>query len=34
MKRSDDRILTTFAGSLARPADLLEMMSARENGQP
>src|SRR5262249_8671722 len=34
MKRSTDRILTTFVGSLARPLDLLEMMYAREHGQP
>src|ERR671925_2126694 len=34
MKRSNDRILTTFVGSLARPPDLLEMMQARERGQP
>jgi 5-methyltetrahydropteroyltriglutamate--homocysteine methyltransferase len=34
MKRSTDRILTTFAGSLARPPDLLEMMKAKESGQP
>src|SRR5919108_3408262 len=34
MKRSTDRILTTFVGSLARPPDLLEMMHARERGQP
>ena len=34
MKRSTDRILTTFAGSLARPPDLLEMMHAKEHGQP
>jgi 5-methyltetrahydropteroyltriglutamate--homocysteine methyltransferase len=34
MKRSTDRILTTFVGSLARPPDLLEMMYAREHGQP
>ncbi|MFQ6026639.1 MAG: cobalamin-independent methionine synthase II family protein [Dehalococcoidia bacterium] len=34
MKHSTDRILTTFTGSLARPADLLEMMQARESGQP
>ena len=33
MKRSTDRILTTFAGSLARPASLLELMSAREKGE-
>ena len=34
MKRSTDRILTTFVGSLARPPDLLEMMYAKERGQP
>ncbi len=34
MKRSTERILTTHAGSLARPADLLEMMLAKETGQP
>jgi 5-methyltetrahydropteroyltriglutamate--homocysteine methyltransferase len=34
MKHSTDRILTTFAGSLARPPDLLETMHAREHGQP
>ena len=34
MKRSTERILTTHAGSLARPADLLEMMRAKETGQP
>lgn len=34
MKRSTDRILTTHTGSLARPADLLEMMKAKESGQP
>jgi 5-methyltetrahydropteroyltriglutamate--homocysteine methyltransferase len=33
MQRSTDRILTTFAGSLARPADLLQMMQAKERGQ-
>src|SRR4051812_5329467 len=33
MKRSTERILTTFVGSLARPADLLEMMKAKESGQ-
>jgi 5-methyltetrahydropteroyltriglutamate--homocysteine methyltransferase len=32
MQRSTDRILTTFAGSLARPPDLLEMMHAKERG--
>ena len=34
MKRSTERILTTFVGSLARPADLLQMMQAKESGQP
>jgi 5-methyltetrahydropteroyltriglutamate--homocysteine methyltransferase len=34
MQYSTERILTTFAGSLARPADLLAMMQARESGQP
>ena len=34
MKRSTDRILTTFAGSLARPAGLLDLMTTRERGQP
>jgi 5-methyltetrahydropteroyltriglutamate--homocysteine methyltransferase len=34
MQRSTDRILTTFVGSLARPLDLLEIMHARERGQP
>jgi 5-methyltetrahydropteroyltriglutamate--homocysteine methyltransferase len=34
MKRSTERILTTFVGSLARPADLLDMMKAKESGQP
>jgi 5-methyltetrahydropteroyltriglutamate--homocysteine methyltransferase len=34
MKRSTERILTTFVGSLARPADLLELMQAKERGQP
>jgi len=33
MRRSDDRILTTHAGSLPRPDDLREMISARSNGQ-
>jgi 5-methyltetrahydropteroyltriglutamate--homocysteine methyltransferase len=32
MKRSIDRILTTHAGSLIRPADLLEHMAARRDG--
>ncbi len=34
MKRSEDRILTTHVGSLARPNDLLELMRARSNGEP
>jgi 5-methyltetrahydropteroyltriglutamate--homocysteine methyltransferase len=34
MKRSTSRILTTHAGSLARPADLLEIVRAKEAGQP
>jgi hypothetical protein len=32
MQRSTDRILTTHAGSLARPADLLAMVQAKEAG--
>jgi 5-methyltetrahydropteroyltriglutamate--homocysteine methyltransferase len=34
MKRSTERILTTFVGSLARPADLIALMKAKESGQP
>ncbi len=34
MKRSTERILTTHTGSLPRPPDLLEMLRARENGEP
>jgi 5-methyltetrahydropteroyltriglutamate--homocysteine methyltransferase len=34
MKRSTERILTTHAGSLARPPDLLEMMRLKESDQP
>jgi 5-methyltetrahydropteroyltriglutamate--homocysteine methyltransferase len=34
MKRSTGRILTTHAGSLARPPDLLQMMHAKESDQP
>jgi 5-methyltetrahydropteroyltriglutamate--homocysteine methyltransferase len=34
MKRSADRILTTHTGSLPRPADLIRMMFAREDGVP
>ena len=33
MKRSTDRILTTHAGSLPRPADLLEMLAGRLAGR-
>ena len=32
MKRSTERILTTHAGSLTRPADLLEMVRAKDAG--
>jgi 5-methyltetrahydropteroyltriglutamate--homocysteine methyltransferase len=34
MKRSSERILTTFVGSLARPPDLVEMLKAKESGEP
>jgi len=34
MKRSTERILTTHAGSLARPTELLDTMKERENGRP
>jgi 5-methyltetrahydropteroyltriglutamate--homocysteine methyltransferase len=34
VKRSSDRILTTHTGSLARPHPLLDLMKARESGQP
>ena len=34
MKRSTERMLTTHCGSLARPPALLEMLYARERGQP
>ena len=34
MKRSTDRILTTHTGSLARPKDLLDLMKAKESGEP
>jgi 5-methyltetrahydropteroyltriglutamate--homocysteine methyltransferase len=34
MKRSTDRILTTHAGSLPRPADLLAMVEAKQDGKP
>jgi 5-methyltetrahydropteroyltriglutamate--homocysteine methyltransferase len=33
MKRSSDRILTTHAGSLPRPPDLREMLSAKQSRQ-
>ncbi|HWP28887.1 MAG TPA: cobalamin-independent methionine synthase II family protein [Chloroflexota bacterium] len=34
MKRSTERILTTHAGSLPRPPDLRELLSAKSNRQP
>jgi 5-methyltetrahydropteroyltriglutamate--homocysteine methyltransferase len=34
MRRSVERILTTHTGSLPRPADLVQMMFAKEEGQP
>ena len=34
MKRSSDRILTTHAGSLPRPSDLLGMIQAKSSGRP
>jgi 5-methyltetrahydropteroyltriglutamate--homocysteine methyltransferase len=34
VKRSTERILTTHAGSLPRPADLLELVQARAGGRP
>jgi len=34
MKDSSERILTTHAGSLARPADLREMLAARDEHRP
>src|SRR5499427_2868813 len=34
MKRSTERILTTHTGSLARPPELLQMLLARDEGQP
>ncbi len=33
MKRSTDRILTTHAGSLSRPADLIDLNRARAQGE-
>ena len=32
--RSTDRFLTTHTGSLPRPADLIRMMYAKEEGVP
>ena len=32
MKRSTDRILTTHCGSLPRPADLVELLMAKDHG--
>jgi 5-methyltetrahydropteroyltriglutamate--homocysteine methyltransferase len=34
MKKSSDRILTTHVGSLPRPADLLDVVEAKEQGKP
>src|SRR4029077_11160457 len=34
MQRSSERILTTHAGSLARPAELREMLAARDEHRP
>jgi 5-methyltetrahydropteroyltriglutamate--homocysteine methyltransferase len=34
MQRSSERILTTHAGSLARPAELREMLTARDERRP
>jgi 5-methyltetrahydropteroyltriglutamate--homocysteine methyltransferase len=34
MKRSTDRILTTHAGSLPRPPDVLTMMQSKDHGGP
>jgi 5-methyltetrahydropteroyltriglutamate--homocysteine methyltransferase len=34
MKRSTQRVLTTHVGSLPRPPDLLEMIQAKERGEP
>ena len=34
MPHSVDRFLTTHTGSLPRPADLIEMMYAKEEGKP
>jgi 5-methyltetrahydropteroyltriglutamate--homocysteine methyltransferase len=34
MKRSENRILVTHAGSLARPAELMKMLVAKDEGEP
>jgi len=34
MQRSSERILTTHVGSLPRPSDLLEILTAKEEGRP
>jgi 5-methyltetrahydropteroyltriglutamate--homocysteine methyltransferase len=34
MKRSTERILTTHVGSLPRPADLLDLVEAKQQGKP
>ena len=34
MKHSTDRILTTHVGSLPRPDDMLEVLTAKMRGQP
>ena len=34
MKHSTDRILTTHVGSLPRPEDMLEALTAKMRGQP
>src|SRR5881409_4120732 len=34
MKQSTERILTTHVGSLARPDDLVEVLRAKDRGQP
>ena len=34
MKRSENRVLTTHAGSLPRPTDLRAMLDAKAQGQP
>ena len=34
MKRSTDRVLTTHAGSLPRPDDVLDMLRSGQKGEP